>query len=107
MLANTEKHLEQSLDKANGAGIDVFNEMHLDLYRQSLTEKIAGQKEDADRAAEAVEDSRKKAVKARQDRQAIEKIKDKHLDIFRREEAAREQKAVDEMALYSHFRSTE
>lgn len=105
VLAHTEKCLEQSLTPNKGADIDVFAEMHLSFYRESLSEKITGQKEDVNRAAQEVEDTRKKAVQARQDRQAIEKIKDKHLYNYHRAEEAREQKLVDEMALYSHFRS--
>lgn len=79
--------------------------MHLSFYRESLNEKITLQEEDVSQAAEAVEERRQKAVQARQDRQVIEKIKDKHLRNYRREEEAREQKLVDELALYSHVRS--
>lgn len=80
--------------------------MHLSVYRESLSEKIVLQKEEVCRAAKAVEDSRSKAVQARQDRQVIEKIRDKHLCRHMREEEAREQKLIDEMSLYSHFRSS-
>jgi flagellar FliJ protein len=83
----------------------VFEEMHLSFYRESLSEKIVSQEEGVGKAAMAVEDSRKKAVQARQDRQVIEKIREKHLYNYQREEELREQKLVDEMALYSHFRS--
>lgn len=79
--------------------------MHLSFYRESLSEKIVNQVENVSKAAMAVEDSRKKAVQARQDRQVIEKIREKHLYNYHREEELREQKLVDEMALYSHFRS--
>jgi flagellar FliJ protein len=79
--------------------------MHLSFYRVSLSDKIITRTEDVGRAAVMVEDSRIKAVQARQDRQVIEKIKDKQLCNFRREEEAREQKFVDEMALYSHIRA--
>lgn len=79
--------------------------MHLSFYRESLSEKIINQEKGISNAAMAVEDSRKKAVQARQDRQVIEKIREKHLYNYQREEELREQKLVDEMALYSHFRS--
>lgn len=79
--------------------------MHLSFYRESLSERIVFQEKEVSRAAMAVEDSRRKAVQARQDRQVIEKIRDKHLSRHMREEEAREQKFIDEMSLYSHFRS--
>ncbi|MFX4261952.1 flagellar export protein FliJ [Pelotomaculum propionicicum] len=105
VLENTKNRLEQSLAAHERVGIDVFEEMQLSFYRESLSEKIITQAEDVGKAAVAVEERRKKAVQARQDRQVIEKLKDKHLDNYRRAEEAREQKLVDEMALYSHFRA--
>jgi flagellar FliJ protein len=99
--------LEQSLSVHEDVNIDVFEVMHLTFYRESLSEKIVCQKEDVSRAALKVEDKRNKAVQARQERQIMEKIRDKHMNNFHREEEAREQKFVDEMALYSHFRSLE
>lgn len=105
VLEDTKKCLEQCLAVHEGSDIDVFEEMQLSFYRESLSEKIVTREEEVSKAAMAVEDRRKKAVQARQERQAIEKIKDKHLYNYKREEAAREQKLVDEMALYSHFRT--
>jgi flagellar FliJ protein len=107
ILEDTKKRLEQSLLVHEGADIDVFEVMHLSFYLESLSEKIVCQKEDVNRAAVVVEDNRNKAVQARQDRQVMEKIRDKHQNNFHREEEIREQKLVDEMALYSHFRSFE
>lgn len=80
--------------------------MHISFYQESLSDKIIAQAEEVSRAAMMVEDSRNKAVQARQDRQVIEKIRDKHLSRHMREEEAREQKFIDEMSLYSHFRSS-
>lgn len=106
MLRETKERLEQSLAAHESADVDLFEEMHLSFYRESLCEKIITQAEEVSKAAEALEDSRKKAVQARQERQVIEKIRDKHLYNYRREEEAREQRLVDEMALYSHIRSS-
>lgn len=104
VLQNTKQHLEQALTR-DEEKIDVFANMHLYFYRESLSEKIISQEEDVNDAANAVEHSRQAAVQARQERQTIEKLKEKHLQRYKREEEAREQKLVDEMALYSHFRS--
>lgn len=105
VLEDTKKCLEQSLAAHERAVINVYAEMHLSFYRESLSEKIVVQEEDVNKAAIAVEDRRQKAVQARQNRQVIEKIKDKHLCNYKRMVEAREQKLVDEMALYSHFRA--
>ncbi|TEB11155.1 flagellar export protein FliJ [Pelotomaculum propionicicum] len=106
ILNYTKRRLEEALilDEEN---IDVFENMHLDLYREFLSKKIISQEKDVNDAANALEHSRQAAVQARQERQAIEKLKEKHLRIHKREEEAKEQKLVDELALYSHFRSTE
>jgi flagellar FliJ protein len=106
VLRNTRQNLEQALTR-DEEKIDVFENMHLNFYRESLSEKITAQEEDVYYAANAVEHSRQEAVQARQERQAIEKLKEKHLQKHKLEEEAREQKIVDEMALYAHFRSTE
>jgi len=106
VLKKTRRRLEQALIR-DEVKLDVFENMHLNFYRDSLSEKIIYQEEDVNDAADAVGHSRQAAVQARQERQAIEKLKEKHLQRHKREEEAREQKLVDEMALYSHFRSTE
>jgi len=106
VLEETKECLKQCLEVHESAGINVLEEMHISFYRQSLSERIARQEKEVSRAAMAVEDSRRKAVQARQDRQVIEKIREKQLYIHRREEEAKEQKLVDEMALYSHFRAS-
>lgn len=106
VLRDTRQRLEQALTGAEKK-IDVLESLHLDFYRKSLSEKIIGQEEDLCNAANAVEHSRQAAVQARQERQAMEKLKEKHLLRYRGEEEAREQKLVDEMALYAHFRFSE
>jgi len=106
VLNNTMRRLEQALTR-DEEKIDVFEYMHLNFYRESLREKIISQGEGVNDAANTVEHSRQAAVQARQERQAIEKLKEKHLQRHKREEEAREQKLVDEMALYSHFRFSE
>lgn len=84
--------------------MDVFEVMHLSFYRASLSKKISSQEVSVKKAGLMVENKRSEAIQARQDRQVMEKLKDKHLQNYRREAEVREQKEVDELALYAHLR---
>lgn len=51
-----------------------------------------------------MENRRSAAVQARQERQVVEKLKELQWQAYRREEAVREQKVSDELALYTHLK---
>lgn len=104
MLEDTRQRLEVAFTAAEKNEMDVFEGLHLSFYRAALSEKINCQQIDVSKACLMVEDKRNEAVRARQERQVIEKIKDKDLKNYRREAEAREQKEVDELALYAHLR---
>lgn len=82
--------------------MNVIEEIHLSFYRVSLTDEVSTREKGVKDAQSMVEDSRQLAVQARRDRQVLEKLKDRHLQKHRREAEAREQKEMDELALYSH-----
>lgn len=105
VLQDTKQRLEEAL-VPDEKKLDIFENMHLSFYLESLSEKITCQEKDVNYAANIVERSRKEAVRARQDRQVLEKLKEKHLQKYKREEESREQKVVDELALYSHLRTS-
>ncbi|MCL6635888.1 MAG: flagellar export protein FliJ [Peptococcaceae bacterium] len=105
LLEDTRRRLaEATAGAAARRGLDIFEEMHLCFYRTSLRKKADRQERDVAGAGRALEERRNQAVQARRERQVIERLKEKHLEVFRREEAAREQKLVDELALYAHLR---
>lgn len=104
LLENTRQHLEAVLTVAEKNKMDVFEEMHLSFYQTSLIKKINDQEKDVSTAALIVDNRRNEAVQARQERQVVEKLKEKDLQNYKREVNAREQKEVDELALYAYLR---
>lgn len=106
MLKDTRQRLEAAFDVAEeDAG--VLGAAYLSFYRASLNKKIGIQEKDVSNAGLVVESKRDAAVRARQERQVIETLKDKHLMNYKREVAAGEQKEMDELSLYAHQRRTE
>jgi len=103
MLEDTRRRLEAAFDVVEEE-VDVLGLMYLSFYRASLNKKIYMQEKGVSEASLVLENKRNMAVQARQERQVIEMLKDKHLMIYKRESAAREQKEVDELALYAHQR---
>ena len=104
LLEDTKLRLETVSSPAGKDKLDVLEEMHLSFYRGYLGKKIDVQEREVEKAGLLVENSRYKAVQARQERQVIEKLKDKQLQNYMQEAAAREQKEVDELALYAYLR---
>lgn len=104
MLENTRRQLEETLKTAGKSDLDVFEVMHLSFYRTSLSQKINSREQEVAEARRRLDFKRSEAVQARQDRQIIEKIKDKDLTDYKREVEVREQKESDELALYAHLR---
>jgi flagellar FliJ protein len=103
LLEDTRQRLEAAFDAVEKE-MDVLDVMHQSFYRASLNKKIYMQEKGVSEASLVVENKRNAAVQARQERQVIEMLKDKHLMTYKREAAAREQKEVDELALYSYQR---
>lgn len=102
-LNETKRRLEEVSVPAGGA-LDVNEQQHLALYRWNLAERARLQEKAVLAAAAAVEAKRQEAVRAKQERQVIEKVKEKRYTDFLREEAAAEAKVNDELALYSFMR---
>jgi len=102
-LNETKRRLEEASAPAGGV-LDVTEQQHLALYRGALAERLRLQEKAVRAAAAAVEAKRREAVRARQERQVIEKVKEKRYGEFLREEAAAEAKINDELALYSFMR---
>jgi len=104
LLEETRQRLETV---SLGAGLDEMNvleEMHLSFYRVSLNRKIKSQEQSVKQAGANVDKKRGAAVTARQEKQMMEKLREKHLYRHLREEAGREQKETDELSLYAHQR---
>ena len=103
ILEGTKQQLEDAFSfvKEEEDPLDV---VYLSYYRASLNTKIDAQEHDARIAEKTVERKRNVAIKARQDRQVIEKLKDKHYLNYRFEESMKEQKEIDELALYAYLR---
>lgn len=104
LLQDTRQRLEAAFTVADKNQLDVLEVMNFSLYRTSLTKKISSQERDVREAGLVVEYRRGEAVRARQELQVMEKLKDKQYEIYKSEEAAREQKEVDELALYAYQR---
>lgn len=106
LLEETRQRLETVSLGAGPEAMNVLEEMHLAYYRVSLHRKIKTQEQNVKRAGINVDKKRGAAVAARQEKQVMERLREKQLDRHLREEADREQKATDELALYAHQRKT-
>ncbi|MBP3475571.1 MAG: flagellar export protein FliJ [Lachnospiraceae bacterium] len=69
---------------------------------KTMDEMISGQKEQVARAEEEVEAARVKLQEVMQERKMHERLKEKALEQFMREENAAEFKAVDELTSYTY-----
>lgn len=78
--------------------MDYFEIRQLLFYRTSINEKIKVQEKGVNEAGLIVAHKRDEAVQARQERQALDKLKEKQLQNYWREMADREQKEVDELS---------
>jgi flagellar export protein FliJ len=98
LLENTRLRLEE-LEVVDINKLDFFDVRQLTYYRGVLSERIRAQENDVKNTALIVEQKRGGVVKARQERQAIEKLKEQYLQNYKREMADRERKEVDELSL--------
>lgn len=105
LLEDTRQRLDLTCQGSlEGSRLDLFEAAHLSYYRESLSEKINCQEKVVGQAGLLVENRRSEAVQARQERQVVEKLREVHLQAFRRQEAAREQNETDELALYAYLK---
>jgi flagellar FliJ protein len=104
LLESSRQQLEVTLEAAKRNKMDFFEVRQLSLYRSHLDAKIRAQEKDVQKAGFIVENKRDGVVQARQERQAIEKLKEQHLQDYKREMAGREQKEIDELSLNAYQR---
>lgn len=105
MLEHTRQHLNETCEKSvNNSKLDLMEVVHLFYYRDSLKDKINHQEKVFNEVSLVMENKRHEAVRARQERQVMEKIREVRFQEYRREELSREQKEADELALYAHQR---
>jgi flagellar export protein FliJ len=98
LLENTRLRLKE-LEVIEINKLNFFDVRQLTYYRGFLSERIKAQENDVKNAALVVEQKLGGVVKARQERQAIEKLKEHYLQRYKREMADRERKEVDELSL--------
>lgn len=103
VVESTKQRLEEALDVTEEKE-EVLGVEHLFFYRVSLRTKISAQEREAKIAGRRVEYKRNQAVQARRERLVMETLKDKCLANYKFEADAKEQKEVDEMALYAYQR---
>lgn len=103
LLEGTKQRLEDTFVLPE-EDVQVLGVTYLSFYRSSLNNKIIRQEKDTQKASRMVDRKRDEAVQARQKRQVIEMLKDKQFTDYRREADAKEQKEVDELALYAYQR---
>ncbi|HBC93796.1 MAG TPA: flagellar export protein FliJ [Pelotomaculum sp.] len=103
LLENTRQSL-QALEATRRDELDYFEIRQHFFYRVSVNEKIKIQEKGVSEAGLIVEHKRDEAVQARQERQALDKLKEQCLQNYRREMADREQKEVDELSLSIYHR---
>lgn len=104
LLETVIQRLEAATSVDEACELDVVEEMHLSFYLVTLSEEISTQEKGVNDARLRVEDRRNLAIEARREKQVLEKLKERHRQNHRRETEAREQKEMDELALYSYIR---
>ena len=99
LIARKEAYLEEGRKMRSDA-------VHVDELRDNrnavliMDEMIEAQKKQVALAEELVEEARRKLTEVMQERKMHERLKEKALEQFRREELAAEGKAVDELTSY-------
>ncbi len=105
LLEDTKESLENAYSiSTRNSDAGFFDVISLSFYRTSLAKKVNNREKDVKTAGMIVDNRRREAIQARQDRQILENLKDKQRQSFMREENAREQKLADELASYMFYR---
>ncbi|MBM7854213.1 flagellar FliJ protein [Desulfohalotomaculum tongense] len=95
-LEHTRRLLNESL-QAPGCR-DLAGELHRVLYREHLKSKIARQSCRVQQAKEKLDEARRAAMLARQERLVIEKLKERQLEEYLQHMRVMEEKLADELA---------
>lgn len=94
-----EFHRERQVQK-----IDLFALMAIESYRTFLQERCRCKKQELEQGQEQVEKQRQHVVESWKGCQVLEKLKEKDLGRYTREENVKEQRFNDEISLYSYLR---
>ena len=84
--------------------IDVFSLMAIESYRTFLQERFRCKKQELVQSQEQVEKQRQHVVESWKGCQVLEKLKEKELGRYIREENVKEQRSSDEISLYGYLR---
>ncbi|MDO9536588.1 MAG: flagellar export protein FliJ [Bacillota bacterium] len=106
-LKRLEHKSEQLLEFHRGRQvekIDVFALMSIESYRTFLQERFRCKKQELGQSQEQVEKQRQHVVESWKGCQVLEKLKEKDLGRYTREENAKEQRFNDEISLYGYLR---
>lgn len=85
-------------DKQKQGGVDVNELMRFNRFLKKLDQDILNARLMIEQIKAEEREQRARLLKAAQDRQAFEKIKEKHKEEFDAEEADKERKLIDELA---------
>lgn len=104
-LEKSHRSLNNCLD--TGVDTNPAGEMHRLLYQNHLTMQIHHQSHLAKQAKEKLEQACQKTVQARQERQVLEKLKEKKWEQYHHHLRKLEAKQTDEIAtaIYNHHRN--
>ncbi len=84
--------------------LDVFTLTAIESYRLFLQERFRSKQQELYQSQEQVEEQRKLVVESWKSCQVLEKLKEKSLNTYLREEKSREQRLNDEVSLYGYLR---
>lgn len=100
-----ENHLSDQFEQFNeksSRGVTVEKLIEHNAYISYLSDRIKQQKENVNFAQQNVDKVREELIKAVQEREILDKLKDKKLEEFRKEQLRQEQQINDEVVSYKH-----
>lgn len=105
-LAEAHAQAQSSVATAAGGGVTVGHLLSLSQTLVPLAERVTMADERTVSADQRVDDRHQALSEALQDRQVLDRLREKRLDVHRAEENAREQSAMDEIAITRHTHPT-
>lgn len=105
-----EKKLKYLLDEKSSSSKQILKfktsleYQNFSRYMEYIDNKIENQRYKLQEANEKLEDCKKELIKSTADRKILDKLKEKALEEFEREEAKKEQKLNDDFALFSYMK---
>lgn len=106
-VADLESRLAEHLRRGAGQGATSVNEIWLwRQYRQALEQDLIMAKAELAKLALKLQKARQDAVSRSKDRKLLEKLKEQQAGKHHEEQALREAKETEEMAVLRHERST-